>query len=58
MLGQEISVLIDRQLKEAGEYGVTWDGRNHLGREVSNGVYVYLIKTNHLVISKKLLLMK
>lgn len=39
VLGQEITVLVSA-MQPAGGYGVTWDGRDGAGRQVSSGGYL------------------
>ncbi|MEJ2537609.1 MAG: FlgD immunoglobulin-like domain containing protein, partial [Calditrichia bacterium] len=40
MLGQEVRVL-DEGSKNAGNYEITWDGRNSNGLPVASGIYFY-----------------
>ncbi len=39
VLGQEVATLVD-EIKEAGNYTVTWDGRDAIGEQVPSGVYL------------------
>ena len=41
--GYEVIRLVDENQK-AGTYKVEWDGRNHLGRQVASGIYIYQIR--------------
>jgi hypothetical protein len=43
LLGQEIRTLVNRNEK-AGLHTVSWDGRDHLGRDVASGIYIYRIQ--------------
>jgi len=55
--GQEIRVLVD-EIKSIGSHKVTWDGKDGRGNNVPAGLYLYRIKANTVVDSKKLLLIK
>jgi hypothetical protein len=43
---------------EAGNYKVTWDGKNDRGQHVMSGIYFYTIKTTDYKSTKKLVLMR
>ncbi|MBN1481344.1 T9SS C-terminal target domain-containing protein [candidate division KSB1 bacterium] len=38
VLGEHISTLVNRKCKQ-GNHSITWDGKNHNGKDVSSGVY-------------------
>jgi len=57
ILGQELATIVDEE-KAAGEYSVVWNGKQEDGKPVSSGVYFYALKTDELVDSKKMLLLK
>ncbi len=50
LLGQEIITLVDER-QTPGIRRVRWDGRNHFGKIVASGVYIYTIEVN--TISRK-----
>lgn len=52
VLGNEVAVLVNEE-KPAGEYEVTFNGSG-----LTSGVYVYRIKANGKIISKKMILLK
>ncbi len=56
-LGQLIKTLSD-EFKAAGKYSVLWDGTNQNNILVSSGFYIYTIKINNQVISKRMILLK
>lgn len=56
-LGQRVTTLV-HDSKPAGEYFVTWDGRNADGMAVSAGVYLYRLRAGDLCESKKMVLLK
>lgn len=56
-LGQHIETLVNGE-KSTGNYTVTWDGKNKLGKTVSSGVYFYKLTAGEFVRSKKMLLLK
>ena len=55
--GQFVVDLVDESLP-AGNFEVTWDGRNADGVEVSSGVYIYKIEAPNLSLSKKVTFLK
>lgn len=57
MLGQKIRTLVDEG-KAAGSYVVVWDGRKDNGEAVASGVYIYRLRTDGFVKSRKLLLLR
>lgn len=56
-LGQELRILVD-EVHEVGRYGVIWDGRDQVGREVASGVYLYRFQADHFVEVRKALLLR
>ncbi|MEM3373524.1 MAG: T9SS type A sorting domain-containing protein [Candidatus Anstonellales archaeon] len=54
LLGQEIATLVN-ETKQIGEYEIEFDGDQY---NLSSGVYIYQLKNNSLVQSKKFILMK
>ena len=55
-LGQLVRRLID-ELKPPGGHTVLWDGRNDGGLSLGAGVYLYQLRTNTFVQTKKLILL-
>ncbi len=55
--GQKIKKLEIRNLK-LGINKVIWDGRDENGKEVSSGIYLYNLRTNHQSFTCKMLLIK
>jgi len=53
MLGREVAVLIDNELLSAGSYNTNFNAVN-----LASGTYIYTLKTNNNIISKKMLLLK
>ncbi len=56
-LGQVVRRLID-ELKPPGGHTVLWDGRNDGGLSLGAGVYLYQLRTNTFVQTRKLILLK
>lgn len=60
-LGQEVTTLLENKLM-TGTYSITWDGKDHKGRLVSTGIYIYILQhdTNgqRLSLAKKLLMLR
>ncbi|HTY09679.1 MAG TPA: FlgD immunoglobulin-like domain containing protein, partial [Bacteroidota bacterium] len=57
VLGQQVRTLISGPMT-AGQYSITWDGRNNAGSTLSSGVYFYRLQANDMAIVKKMLLLK
>ena len=57
ILGQRIKTLVDEQ-KPAGTYSLIWNGRTDNNEAATSGVYIYRLKTNEFVKSRKLLLLR
>jgi flagellar hook assembly protein FlgD len=58
LTGKEVKTIISTQLLSRGDQQVIWDGTNNFGKEVSSGIYLYLIQTEHFSQTKKLLIIK
>jgi flagellar hook assembly protein FlgD len=46
------------QTKNAGQYRITWDGKNDAGVGMPSGVYLYRISAGSFLASKKMTLLK
>lgn len=57
ILGQQVRSLLDQEMP-AGFHRVVFNGRNASGDELSTGVYLYRLKTDDYVASRKMILMK
>jgi len=57
LLGKKIKSLISEN-QMPGSYSVTWNGRNEQGNRTPSGVYVYTLKTNSFMETKKMLMLK
>ncbi|MBX7151511.1 T9SS type A sorting domain-containing protein [bacterium] len=58
VLGQEIRTLLVAHSHPAGEFTVTWDGRNRNGRTVASGVYICVMRSGKITKSRKMLYVK
>ena len=56
-IGKKIKVLVN-QKQSPGNYTIIWDGKDDYGNRVSSGVYVYQLRVNGLVKSRRMLLLK
>jgi sugar lactone lactonase YvrE len=56
--GQEIATLLEDEFKPAGSYTLWWDGRDARGARAASGVYLYRLKADSFVETKKMLLLK
>jgi hypothetical protein len=57
LLGQKIRTLVN-EVQSAGAHSVNWDGLDDAGRSVSSGVYVYRLRADKSVASRKLVLLR
>ena len=57
MNGKLIKSMVNKQ-QTAGYHKVVWNGLNKSGQKVASGFYIYTIKYNKTITSKKMLLIK
>lgn len=57
LLGQEVKTLVNEQ-KDTGSYSVIWDGKDNRDCSAPSGIYLYILRTDEKVITKKLTLLK
>jgi hypothetical protein len=57
VLGQSVRDLVNGY-QEAGNYTVTWDGKDAFGKPVASGVYFYRIKAGDYEKTRKMMLLK
>jgi|GEM_PF-1182695 len=57
LLGQEIRTLIDEE-KSAGYFKAHWDGKDEIGGDLPNGLYIYCIQAGRFANTKKMLLLR
>ena len=57
ILGNEITTLVNEQ-KSAGNYQISWDGTDKLGKKVTSGIYFYRLNTDNFVQTKKMIVLK
>jgi cytochrome c peroxidase len=57
LLGREIATLVNA-FQPAGVFNAQWDGRNSAGQQVSSGMYILALKTDHFNASRKMILAK
>ena len=57
MMGREVRTLVNNNTN-AGFQSVTWDATNNFGNNVGAGVYIYQIKADDFIQSKKMILLK
>jgi len=55
--GKLIKNLVNRY-QTAGSHQIVWKGENQAGQKVASGFYIYTVKFNNTVSSKKMLLIK
>ncbi|MBN1893440.1 T9SS type A sorting domain-containing protein, partial [bacterium] len=57
LTGQSVRTLVDER-KAPGKYAVRWDGRNDHGQPMPSGIYIYRIRSENRVKSRRMVLMK
>ena len=57
ILGREEKVLVD-DVRKAGTYFVTWDGKDTTGREVASGLYFYQLEIGDYIATRRMILLK
>ncbi|MCF8241395.1 MAG: T9SS type A sorting domain-containing protein [Melioribacteraceae bacterium] len=57
ILGRKVRSLVN-DVRSAGEYQVTWNGKNDIGANVTSGVYFYRIETVDNVQTMKMMLLR
>lgn len=57
ILGEKVIELMSENL-DKGNYNVKWNGLNEKGLSVPSGIYIYQLRTNNSVITKKMTLLK
>ena len=55
--GEKIVTLLNGQV-EAGLNQIDWNGEDNNGKYVATGIYLYKLKTEHQILSKKMLILK
>ncbi|MCI0692225.1 T9SS type A sorting domain-containing protein, partial [candidate division KSB1 bacterium] len=58
LLGEEVALIINDELRAAGYHAAIWDGRDKNGSVVTSGVYVYRMQAGNFAMTKKLALVK
>ena len=56
-LGQKVRTLVN-ETKDAGQYKITWDGKNSSGNQLSSGIYLYRITAGNYVKVMKMVLLR
>jgi len=57
LLGRQVTTLVSR-VEEPGYRSVTWNGTDTMGKAVSAGMYLYVIKAGDYMQTKKMILLK
>ena len=57
VLGQRVRTLVN-EIKDAGQYEITWDGKNNSGNQLSSGIYLYRINAGNFVKVMKMILLR
>lgn len=55
--GRKVRTLVDR-IEGAGEKSVSWDGKNTRGEDVSSGVFIYCLRADNQIFSKRMVIIR
>jgi len=58
ILGRKVKSLLTQEFQNAGLQNVKWDGTNYSGIRAASGIYIYQLKANTFIASKKMILLK
>jgi len=56
-LGQRVRTLVSQE-QQAGLHVATWDGQDDAGKVVPSGIYLYRLRADEAVQTRKMLLLK
>lgn len=56
--GEKIKELISNELYPAGNHTMVWDGTDNSSKYVSSGIYFYQLKSNNILLTKKMILLR
>ena len=57
MIGQRVAVLRQGH-QQAGYHRLRWNGRDHVGRPLASGIYLYRLVTDEGILTRKLVLLR
>jgi flagellar hook assembly protein FlgD len=57
LCGQLVKTLIEGRM-DSGNHSVVWDGKNENGKEVSSGIYFYVLATDYGKTTKRMTLLR
>ena len=55
--GQKVATILDEK-REPGFHQVRWDGKDKIGSTLASGMYIYQIRADGFVLTKKLILLR
>lgn len=55
--GQKVTTLVKGR-QAAGPHAITWDGTDHAGKQVASGIYLYRLKAQDFMQTRKMILVK
>jgi hypothetical protein len=58
LLGKEVVTLLDNVEKDAGYYATIWEGKDHNGKAMPSGIYLYRLQAGATRLIKKMTLLK
>ena len=58
ILGQRVKTLVNNRVQEMGSHKVIWNTVNDRGQKLATGIYIYRLKANNFIQSKKMILVR
>ena len=55
--GRIVKTLVN-QVMNAGSHEISWNGTNEIGAKVSTGMYIYQLKTNSTMLTRRMTFIK
>ena len=58
ILGERVMSVVNNVVQDPGQHYAVWDGRNSSGEKVASGIYIYRLRAQDFISSKKMILLK
>ncbi len=58
ILGRRIKSLVNNVVQSPGMHTISWQGTNSWGEKIASGIYIYRLKSNNFISTRKMILLK